>query len=150
VRSEATINIHILLVPSHFIENPTPSQGTVTFCIHTYYLLEFVGCTSVQLKVTVTPFRSRLPRPWSGEGEAIWIVPLLRAEGSEEEFHVGFVATEDGRPTEAEAMILPLAPDEALVVDVARGLDCGRGLFGNTRRETRGKGTVYTRHQSET
>jgi hypothetical protein len=59
---------------------------------------------------------SRLPRPWIGEGEAIWLVPLLRAEQ---------VAPEDGRPPEAEAIILPLTHDEALEVDVARGLDSG-------------------------
>jgi hypothetical protein len=51
------------------------------------------------------------------------MVPLLRAEGGEKEPQVGLVAPEDGRPTEAEAMILPLTPDEALVVDVTRGLD---------------------------
>jgi hypothetical protein len=41
------------------------------------------------------------------------MVLLLRAEGCEEP-QVGLVASEDGRPPEAEAMILPLAPDEAL------------------------------------
>jgi hypothetical protein len=73
--------------------------------------------------VTTPP--SQLLRPWNGEGEAIWTVPLLRAKGGEKEPQVGLVATEDGRPTEAEAMILQLSPDEALVVDVARGLDSG-------------------------
>jgi len=73
--------------------------------------------------VTTSP--SRPPRPWNGEGEAIWMVPLLRAEGGEKEPQVGLVAPEDGRPTEAKAMILPLTPDEALVVDVARDLDSG-------------------------
>ena len=34
---------------------------------------------------------SRLPRPWSGEGEAIGTVPLLRAEGGEEEPQVGWL-----------------------------------------------------------
>ena len=34
-------------------------------------------------------------------------------------------APEEGRPTEAETMVLPLTPNEALVVDVARGLDSG-------------------------
>jgi len=38
------------------------------------------------------------------------------------------VTPEDGRPTEAQAMILPLTPDEALVVDVARGRDSGRDM----------------------
>ena len=37
----------------------------------------------------------------------------------------GLVTPEDGRPTEAEALILPLTPDEALVVDVAKGLNSG-------------------------
>jgi hypothetical protein len=53
------------------------------------------------------------------------VVPLLRAEGSEEESQVGLVVPEDIRATEAETMILPHTPDEALVVDVARGLDGG-------------------------
>jgi hypothetical protein len=53
------------------------------------------------------------------------MVLLLRAEGGEKESHFGLVALEDGRPTEAETMILPLTPDESLVVDVARGLDSG-------------------------
>ena len=50
-------------------------------------------------------------------------MPLLRAEGGGEKSYVFLVAPEDGRPTEAEALILPLTPDEALVVDVIRGLD---------------------------
>jgi len=49
------------------------------------------------------------------------MVPLLRAEGSEEESQFGLVGPEDVRPSEAETMIL----DESLVVDVARGLDSG-------------------------
>jgi len=52
-------------------------------------------------------------------------VPLLLAEGGEKEPQVGLVAPEDARPPEAEATFLPLTPDEALVVDVARGLDSG-------------------------
>ena len=56
---------------------------------------------------------------------AFWMVPLLRAEGGEKEPQFGLVAPEDGRPTEAEAMILPPTPEEALVVDVAKGLDSG-------------------------
>jgi len=46
-------------------------------------------------------------------------VPLLRAEGGEEESQVGLVVLEDIRATEAETMILPRTPDETLVVDVA-------------------------------
>jgi hypothetical protein len=53
------------------------------------------------------------------------VVPLLRAEGSEEESQVGLVLPEDVRPSEAETMTLPRTPDESLVVDVARGLDSG-------------------------
>jgi len=59
----------------------------------------------------------------NGEGEVLGVVPLLRADGSEEESQVGLVLPEDVRPSEAETMILPRTPDEALVVDVARGLD---------------------------
>jgi hypothetical protein len=53
------------------------------------------------------------------------VVPLLRAEGGEEESQVGLVVPEDVRPLEAETMILPRTPDESLVADVARGLDSG-------------------------
>jgi len=44
---------------------------------------------------------------------------VVRAEGSQEEHEVGLGASVDGRPMEADMMVLPLAPDEALVVDVA-------------------------------
>ena len=54
-------------------------------------------------------------------------MPLLRAEGREEESQVGLVLPCD-RPSEAEAMILPRTRDESLVVDVARGLDSGSML----------------------
>jgi len=53
------------------------------------------------------------------------VMPLLRADGSEEESQVGLVLPEDVRPSGAETMILPRTPDESLVVDVARGLDSG-------------------------
>jgi len=56
------------------------------------------------------------------------VVPLLRAEGCEEESQVGLVLPEDVRPS-AETMILPRKPDESLVVDVARGLDSGSMTF---------------------
>ena len=68
---------------------------------------------------------SRAPRSWNGEGEVLGVVPLLRADGSEEEAQVGLVLPEDIRPSEAETMILPRTPDESLVVDVTRGLDSG-------------------------
>jgi hypothetical protein len=67
--------------------------------------------------VTTPP--SRPPRSWDGEGEVLGVVPLLRGEGSEEESQFGLVVSEDIRATEAETMILPRTPDEALVVDVA-------------------------------
>jgi len=41
------------------------------------------------------------------------MVPLLRAEGGEQEFQAGLVASEDGRPPEAEMMILPLTTASA-------------------------------------
>jgi hypothetical protein len=45
--------------------------------------------------------------------EVLGVVPLLRAEGGEES-QVGLVVPEDIRATEAETMILPRTPDEAL------------------------------------
>ena len=79
----------------------------------------------VSREVAATTPPSRPPRSWNGAGEVLWVVPLLRAEGSEEEAQVGLVLPEDVRPSEAETMILPRTPDESLVVDVARGLDSG-------------------------
>ena len=61
------------------------------------------------------------------------MVPLLRAEGGEEESQFGLVVPEGIRATEAETMILPRTPDEPLVVDVARGLD-GGGMIEQTHR----------------
>jgi hypothetical protein len=49
-------------------------------------------------------------------------MPLLRAEGGEEEPRVCLVATEDGRPTEAEAMILPFYRGYALFIEFIRGV----------------------------
>ena len=68
---------------------------------------------------------SRSPRAWNGEGEVLGVVPLLCAQGREEEAQISLVAPEDVGPAEAETVILPRTPDEALVVDVARGLDSG-------------------------
>jgi hypothetical protein len=64
--------------------------------------------------VTTSP--SRRPRSWDGEGEVLGVVPMLRAEGGEEESQVGLVVPEDNRATEAETRILPRTPDEALVL----------------------------------
>jgi len=78
----------------------------------------------VSREVAATTPPSRPPRSWNGDGEVLGVVPLLRAEGSEEA-QVGLVLPEDVRPSEAETMILPRTPDESLVVDVTRGLDSG-------------------------
>ena len=52
-------------------------------------------------------------------------MPLLRAEGCEDEAQIGLVLPEDVRSSEAEPVILPRTPNEPLVVDIARGLDRG-------------------------
>ena len=52
-------------------------------------------------------------------------VPLLRAKGAEEEAEVGLEATEKGCAPKIKGVVLPLPPDEALVVDVTRGLNGG-------------------------
>jgi len=44
--------------------------------------------------VTTPP--SRPPRSWNGEKEVLEVVPLLRAEGGEEESQFGLVASEEG------------------------------------------------------
>ena len=44
------------------------------------------------------------------------------AQGREEEAQISLVAPEDVGPAEAEEVILPLPPDEPLVVDVSRWL----------------------------
>ena len=65
------------------------------------------------------------PRFADGEEEVLGVVPLLCAQGREEEAQISLVAPEDVGPAEAEAVILPRTPDEPLVFDVARGLDGG-------------------------
>jgi len=50
--------------------------------------------------VTTPPLRR--PRSWDGEGEVLGVVPLLRAEGGEEESQFGLVVPEDIRATEAD------------------------------------------------
>ena len=50
-------------------------------------------------------------------------MPLLRAESGEKEAQVCLEATKDGCTPIAKAMVLSRAPDEALVVDVAGGLN---------------------------
>ena len=64
----------------------------------------------VSREVAATTPPSRPPRSWNGAGEVLGVVPLLRAEGSEEEAQVGLVLPEDVRPSEAETMILGLLP----------------------------------------
>jgi len=63
-------------------------------------------------------------------------VPLLRAEGGEEESQFGLTVPEDSRTTEAETMILPRTPDEALVVDVCRSCREKQTLLVGFMRET--------------
>ena len=53
--------------------------------------------TDVSREVAVTTPPSRLTRSWNGEGEALGVVPLLSAEGGEEEAQFGLVAPEDVR-----------------------------------------------------
>ena len=50
-------------------------------------------------------------------------MPLLRAESGEKEAQVCLEATKDGCSSIAKAMVLSRTPDEALVVDVASGLN---------------------------
>ena len=50
-------------------------------------------------------------------------MPLLRAESGEKEAQVCLEATKDGCTPIAKAMVLSRTPDEALVVDVAGGLN---------------------------
>ena len=50
-------------------------------------------------------------------------MPLLRAESGEKEAQVCLEATKDGCTPIAKAVVLSRAPDEALVVDVAGGLN---------------------------
>ena len=50
-------------------------------------------------------------------------MPLLRAESGEKEAEISLEATKDGCTPIAKVMVLPRTPDEALVVDIARGLN---------------------------
>ena len=52
-------------------------------------------------------------------------MPLLRAESGEKEAEISLEATKDGCTPIAKAMVLPGSPDEALVVDIAGGLNGG-------------------------
>jgi len=56
-----------------------------------------ICCVIVSREVAATT-----PRSWNGKGEVLGVVPLLRADGSEEESQVGLVLPEDVRPSEAE------------------------------------------------
>jgi len=96
--------------------------------------------------VTTPP--SRLPRPLKGKGEVIGMVHLLHSEGGEEEAQVCLVSTEHGYPTEAEAIVLLLLSDEALVVDVTSGLASCTDRWKVTRQDVAGvplQGCDYTR-----
>ena len=63
----------------------------------------------------------RPPPPYErrGKREASGSMPLLRAESGQKEVE----ATKDGCTPIAKAMVLPRSPDEALVVDIALGLN---------------------------
>ena len=61
---------------------------------------------------------SRSPRAWNGEGEVLGVVPLLCAQGREEEAQISLVAPEDVGPAEAEAVILPRTPDEMRLYEI--------------------------------
>ena len=50
-------------------------------------------------------------------------MPLLRTKSCKKEAKVRLEATKDGCTPIAKAMVLPRSPDEALVVDIARGLN---------------------------
>ena len=93
-----------------------------------YQLLEFVRCCYVLREVTDTTPPSRAARPWRKKGEASLSVPLLRAKRREEEAEVGLEATEHGYTPITQVVILLRSPDEALVVDVTRGLN-GRDVI---------------------
>jgi len=92
----------------------------VLYIVYVYCSSEFVTLRSVEVTLTTPP--SRPTQPWNGEGEALRGVPLPCTEGGEEEPLVGLIATEDGRPAKSDAIILALTLNEALVVDVTRGL----------------------------
>ena len=50
-------------------------------------------------------------------------MPLLRTESRKKEAEIGLEATKNGCAPIAKVVVLPLSPDEALVVDVAGGLN---------------------------
>ena len=50
-------------------------------------------------------------------------MPLLRTKSCKKEAKVRLEATKDGCTPIAKAMVLPRSPDEALVVDIASGLN---------------------------
>jgi hypothetical protein len=93
----------------------------------------------VSREVAATTPPSRPPRSWNGEGEVLGVVPLLRADGSEETFYQhGFLTTvrkpwqiRNGFRNEvrSNARIQPLEimADEPVKV----GLETGDGEDGN-------------------
>ena len=50
-------------------------------------------------------------------------MPLLRAESRKKEAEISLKATKNGCTPIAKVMVLPRSPDEALIVDIARGLN---------------------------
>ena len=50
-------------------------------------------------------------------------MPLLRTKSCKKEAEISLEATKDGCTPIAKVMVLPRTPDEALVVDIARGLN---------------------------
>ena len=65
---------------------------------YTYRLLKLNSVIGSR-EVAVTTPPSRRPQSWNGEGEVLGVVPLLRAEGSEEESQFGLVASvPEGKP----------------------------------------------------
>jgi hypothetical protein len=57
------------------------------------------------------------------------VVALLCVEGGEKESQVGSEAAEDARAAEADAMVLAISSNEALVVDVMQEEEGGGGVL---------------------
>lgn len=73
--------------------------------------------------------------PWEKKGEASLSVPLLRAEGGEEEAEVGLETTENGCAPTSKAVVLPL---DCLVDEWSSGPEEDKGgwrFFSNRHRQ---------------